>query len=682
MPIAFFNDEFSHTDFNNHVNEFFRETDVLGQHVPYRASSPGGSVVGAFADPVLEILKNEITFPGKVRNVSEFHSQSSPHRAKFVKSSAFGWSPEKPESHELATVSQGQDFQTTLDLVKTLLTDWDFSKYQGSHAAFNQFLAHQGAVHHLTWKGRVLLHAQEYFPVQESNLDLWDGPAYETIKFSFNDETLPNGTPYYNVGYAVGSDSNTDLFKGSRKSFQHQLQWLRDSYLNGVTSTTGSTTHVLDQLDWSAGAEGDLRRITYRTHSIYNPWFTPHQTRFSFYVQLVFSEHTLRNQWFLDPTEHQLKYMAGCYMRVTTTVTEEGRTYNGAEWGPWQSQDIFFSGGQASSSAVWACYPCFWASYSNVGSSQLGFSRLRNQSVANGTYSPFTEDYMLEDFRARTAGMLDDLRSLLVLASHEALDDIQGKMDANNLENFTQISGLLDFLSVPGTAFQLYRKIRNGDCWGAGVTLLDLLADAKIAWDYGLAPTISDAKEIAKKAKPLVEAYKSGEWRKSLTSHGNASFTIPCRGSIGPIKVRAHVGLTARYSDSTLLALMLPIEAAGLFPWLSNMWDILPYSWFVDWFANIGTRVKTVESQFKVLAMDVLGVTCSISCETEISNDLLDQVGLSSLDPVNPRIREYWRWAQPTLPSPHHTIYDFQPAGGIPDVGLGLALLWKQLPNL
>ncbi|DAD50205.1 TPA_asm: maturation protein [ssRNA phage Gerhypos.4_51] len=168
-----------------------------------------------------------------------------------------------------------------------------------------------------------------------------------------------------------------------------------------------------------------------------------------------------------------------------------------------------------------------------------------------------------------------------------------------------------------------------------------------LAFEYGVLPTISDLQEIIgslKKIKPYVDrngfsTYSAGHT--DSLSIGNYTFEL-----------EQHVKVAVDDNDSGLSTVLRNLESSGFAPTLQNIWDLIPYSFVIDWFLDIGSVLERVDSGQRLLRHD-------IRFSTESRKEIIrKKVTPSATFPLSGdlSIKRYSRGTQDQCPVPPLTL--------------------------
>jgi hypothetical protein len=213
----------------------------------------------------------------------------------------------------------------------------------------------------------------------------------------------------------------------------------------------------------------------------------------------------------------------------------------------------------------------------------------------------------------------------------------------------------------------LNRKPRS--LYDAGLRIGDLLADSTLIYRFGLKPTIANAYDIH------ATGLRIGNMLKALQSpqtyHGKFIFKLD--GSpLGPgtLVTRTQVRFGGVKDDFVLK--LLSLDALGLAPKSSNIWDVVAWSWFVDYFFAIGRRMSTADAVIAGLIRDLRYAVHSYTVyDTLYGPDF-------GFYTENGTIRHYFREVSRHVPMCLDGAIDYQASSG-PDTAITSAILWGLL---
>jgi len=161
---------------------------------------------------------------------------------------------------------------------------------------------------------------------------------------------------------------------------------------------------------------------------------------------------------------------------------------------------------------------------------------------------------------------------------------------------------------------------------------------------YGLLPTISDIKEILgafKKVAPYVDrnGYQTYSAVHSESSSSSSYF----------YERTQRIKIAIENEDSAMQDLANKIESAGFSLTLQNVWDLIPYSFVLDWFIDVGSMLERADTRMRIMRLNIRYATMSVK----------DTIGIQ----VNPKnitasvtgtvqVVHYHRWTDDHCPVP------------------------------
>jgi hypothetical protein len=275
-----------------------------------------------------------------------------------------------------------------------------------------------------------------------------------------------------------------------------------------------------------------------------------------------------------------------------------------------------------------------------------------------------------------------DFRAAAFYSSSDALHKATDVLQANNIENLTQLSGILELLPDFPKIARAVAKAAQRDPAAIG-EVLDIFADAWLAFRFSQAPTAKDVNELTHTA---VKAELEGIiHRTEQTIYGEFHYDfdqdvvtdylkLPGRLSIVTrSKIRIHTDMT------TLLTSYLTANSIGMMPTLSRVWAIVPFSFVVDWFVGIGNRLKSIDDQLLWMAMGTQWCLHSFKLSYYPTDDELGSYGLQTFSEDPLRLVHYSREFSRLMPRLADSRFDYQsPTHGPNPITVG-ALVWQFL---
>lgn len=164
-----------------------------------------------------------------------------------------------------------------------------------------------------------------------------------------------------------------------------------------------------------------------------------------------------------------------------------------------------------------------------------------------------------------------------------------------------------------------------------------------LSFKFGVLPTVSDLQQIVaamQKRKPYYD--KNGF--QSVHS-GHTASTI--RNGIH-FRIDQHIKLAIAKEDELFEFLDSQLESIGALPNLANVWDLIPFSFAIDWFVGVGDLLERVDTNQRLTRLNIRYVTQS---DHKIAKMYVTP---SSLRPFVGSLEAgvYLRWVSDQCPTP------------------------------
>lgn len=274
---------------------------------------------------------------------------------------------------------------------------------------------------------------------------------------------------------------------------------------------------------------------------------------------------------------------------------------------------------------------------------------------------------------------------LVFLSYKDAVEKHFNFMSSNHLEALSELTDILR----PVDSVILFKSLPSFISKKGVLVLkvLDLITDAYLTWRLGIAPTISDAEDVSRKARTFKSRILSGEvFAAQATSNGKFEIDLEAGDLPGAPECKVIVRTKLRIEPvlDSLLASVITTDSLGLLPKLSTMWDLIPFSFVLDWFTSAGTSADLIESQIKLLALDMVYHTSSI----QVVREFTDQEQLDYHFEIVPGddaevgaagYKKYVRFVSRDVPILGPSRISYLPEPGIPDWFTAGSLLYKKL---
>lgn len=209
--------------------------------------------------------------------------------------------------------------------------------------------------------------------------------------------------------------------------------------------------------------------------------------------------------------------------------------------------------------------------------------------------------------------------------AHEASKDTQ-----SNTVN------MIAFLRDLRRPLEMIPKLRN-------LKSLKGLSNNYLSVEYGLLPTIDDIKSIVrslKSAKPYYDSHGFATYGASKTQEVTVGST--------DYSLLQRIKLAVGKDDTLTKGIVNRVEDMGFLLDLETIWDLIPYSFVVDWLVDVGDLLARIDSTNRIDRLNIKYATMSLKHVSTIhvkSSSYFPYYG--TIDVVH-----YQRWATVNCPVP------------------------------
>jgi len=210
--------------------------------------------------------------------------------------------------------------------------------------------------------------------------------------------------------------------------------------------------------------------------------------------------------------------------------------------------------------------------------------------------------------------LLNDLPSLNQTDWGELVHQATANLDANSANMIAFIRDLKDIKS-------LIPKLKE-------LGKLKTHASNFLAFEYGVMPTISDLESIFEAFK--ADKYYDRSGFRRVSAYDIVSSEYDFLDNPTPIQHTKRVHVAVNDRDTGLDALVEKARSIGVFPSLTNIWDLVPYSFVIDWFIDVGSVLERIDTKHRLSNLEIPYVILSDKIESFISlSDPVKGVGAS-----------------------------------------------------
>lgn len=252
-------------------------------------------------------------------------------------------------------------------------------------------------------------------------------------------------------------------------------------------------------------------------------------------------------------------------------------------------------------------------SYYNTYISNVSYSANRVADIKSVMCGSSIESF--SHFVDTTDHLVDEAAPLAALAVKDAYDSSFEESKLNFFESFpdfAELGGLLPTVQLL-KALPRISKLRGGSL---AIKILKVAASADLLYSFGLAPNIDDIDFVVDKGLAALGTFDRLFTDQKL--YGTYTYDIT-----DDFSVLVGVKVVTNIHPDSVLSAVLPMKTLGLFPDLSTIWAVIPFSFVFDWLINNGRSLEVVDAGFAMMAMDVQYSTVSLTFRQRLPDDFL-----------------------------------------------------------
>ncbi|DAD52700.1 TPA_asm: maturation protein [ssRNA phage SRR7976310_3] len=181
-----------------------------------------------------------------------------------------------------------------------------------------------------------------------------------------------------------------------------------------------------------------------------------------------------------------------------------------------------------------------------------------------------------------------------------------------------------------------------------GVKRLKGLSGDYLQYKFGILPTISDLKEIVAAFRRRQLLYVDRNGYNVYTAGHNSQIDVD---NVRYEKLQ-RIKLAIENEDNVFEKLLDTFDSLGVLPDFQNLWELVSYSFVIDWFIDVGDFLKRVDTRLKLLRLNIRYVTMSSKTVVKgVFTPTIDQPISGPIDWVH-----YHRWVSDQCPVPPLTL--------------------------
>lgn len=130
-------------------------------------------------------------------------------------------------------------------------------------------------------------------------------------------------------------------------------------------------------------------------------------------------------------------------------------------------------------------------------------------------------------------------------------------------------------------------------------------ANNYLAVNYGILPTVGDLESIH---NALMKTHWTDSFGNQVLTSGHT--VKQTHGSIRLTTIR-RMKLIVSNDDSEFSQMVRKMRSSGFYPSPQNLWDLIPYSFVLDWFVDIGSFLERIDHGMRIAQLPIVATTYS-----------------------------------------------------------------------
>jgi hypothetical protein len=162
-----------------------------------------------------------------------------------------------------------------------------------------------------------------------------------------------------------------------------------------------------------------------------------------------------------------------------------------------------------------------------------------------------------------------------------------------------------------------------------------------------------------------------------VVGRGKFAFHMPAKTFLrNEVSLLTRTKIVLDISTRALVSNLMGFDALGIFPKVSNLWDLIPFSFIANWFTGVGAGIRRLEYASALLTIPAYYVH-SYTISSPFTLEELEEWNLmsDSRDPLS--LRVHYRDLSLYAPLPRDSRFGFGIPTRLPPLGTVASLLWQ-----
>lgn len=262
-----------------------------------------------------------------------------------------------------------------------------------------------------------------------------------------------------------------------------------------------------------------------------------------------------------------------------------------------------------------------------------------------------------------------DIRPSVMPAFADAMSVLR-VTQTNYLETLAEAGELFELVPSLVAIMKAFLGRKPKSVVDAALRLGDLLSSGNLLVKFGLNPTAANVDDVLHVAQVVGPALKTLQSPQEVKGKYVGDFAH----TLGPMTIVTRTSVRVSGLSDDFVTKAMGLDALGLAPLASNLWDVVPWSWFIDYFTNLAARLSVIDG---FILGSVRGVEYCVHSYT-LYDQANDDLAFAGFEPGHVEYKHYFREVSRLVPALFGGRYDFL-APDTPDAGIIASVLWQLL---
>lgn len=280
-----------------------------------------------------------------------------------------------------------------------------------------------------------------------------------------------------------------------------------------------------------------------------------------------------------------------------------------------------------------------------------------------------------ENFRSWIERNLRDIRPASALSTADAMSDLQRSPNTDVLQNLVKVKDISSQIPRIMELVQIVRKLANRDLSSIR-DIIDFLTSLRLQYGFQWRPEFELLIEILPQLPGALLAFSQSA--ETLIGRGKYEYDFLDSECYRACHLVVRTKIVASSDISSSLATYLRADSLGILPTPANIWDIIPFSFVVNWFTNMGKRIRQLGQMANFWLLDPIVIVHTYTFTSYYTSDELDAMSCRSLAGADrPYMKVHIREVSSLVSFPCTSRFDFQRITNSPEWTIVGSLLWQ-----